>query len=152
MAEPELVVGSPVPDFKLMANNGAEIALSDYRGKKVVLFFVREYEWLQCRSHVAQLGRLNDEFVKAGAQILVILGNNLERTRKYAETLKSPFPVLSDPQREVYHRFELQKFIGIQRTASIIVDQNGVVRYMKRTVNAMTWLQESKELLRAVQF
>jgi len=44
MAEPELVVGSSVPDFKLMANNGAELALSEYRGKKVVLFFVREYE------------------------------------------------------------------------------------------------------------
>jgi peroxiredoxin len=44
MAEPGLVVGSSVPDFKLMANNGGEVALSEYRGKKVVLFFVREYE------------------------------------------------------------------------------------------------------------
>ena len=152
MEEPELVVGSSVPDFKLMANNGTELAFSEYRGKKVVLFFVREYEWLQCRSHVAQLGRLNDEFVKAGAKILIILGDSLERARKYAETFKLPFPVLSDPEREVYHRFELHKFIGIQRTASIIVDQNGVIRYIKRTINTLSWLQESKELLRAVQF
>jgi len=98
------------------------------------------------------LGRLNDEFVKAGAQILVILGDNLDRARKYAETLKSPFPVLSDPERAVYHRFELQKFIGIQRTASIIVDQNGVIRYIKRSVNPMTWLKESMELLQAAKF
>ena len=107
---------------------------------------------MQCRSHVAQLGRVNDEFVKAGAQILVILGDSLERARKYAVTLKSPFPVLSDPERAVYHRFELQRFIGIQRTASIIVDQNGFIRYIKRTVNPTTWLQESKELLQAVEF
>jgi peroxiredoxin len=98
------------------------------------------------------LGRLNDEFIKAGAQILVILGDTPERARKYAETFKLPFPVLSDPKREVYHRFELQRFIGIQRTASIIVDQNGLIRYIKRTVNTLTWLQESKELLRAVEF
>jgi len=98
------------------------------------------------------LGRLNNEFVQAGAQILVILGDSLERARKYAETFKLPFPVLSDPERAVYHRFELHKFIGIQRTASIIVDQNGVIRYIKRTINSLTWLQESKELLRAVQF
>ena len=98
------------------------------------------------------MGRLNDEFVKAGAQILVILGDNLERARKYAETLKSPFPVLSDPERTIYHRFKLKKFIGIQSTASIIVDQNGVIRYIKRAVNPMTWLQESKELLQAVRF
>jgi thioredoxin-dependent peroxiredoxin len=44
MADIELEVGSVIPDFKLMANNGTEVTLSEYRGKKVVLFFVREYE------------------------------------------------------------------------------------------------------------
>jgi peroxiredoxin len=108
---------------------------------------------MQCRSHVAQLGRLNDELVKAGVQILIILGDTLERAGRYAETLKTPFPVLADAERVVYQRFELQKnFIGIQRTASVVVDQNGVIRYIKRAVNPMTWLQESKELVQAVQF
>jgi peroxiredoxin len=95
---------------------------------------------------------MNDEFVKAGVQILVILGDSLERTRKYAESLKAPFPVLSDPERTIYHKFELQKnFIGIQHTASIVVDPNGVISYIKRAMNPMTWLQESKELIRVVQ-
>ena len=107
---------------------------------------------MQCRALVAQLGRMNDEFVKAGAQTLVILGDTLDRARRYAETLKTPFPVLVDPERAVYHRFELEKnFIGIQRTASVIVDKNGVIQYIKRVTNPMTWLQESKELLQAVQ-
>jgi peroxiredoxin len=96
---------------------------------------------------------MNDEFIKAGAQILVILGDTLERASKYAETLKTPFPILADPDRAVYQRYELVKtFIGIQRTASIIIDQNGAIRYIKRTINSMTWLQESKELIQAVQF
>jgi peroxiredoxin len=43
MSNTELEVGSPVPDFKLPANTAGEIAPSDYRGKKVVLFFVREF-------------------------------------------------------------------------------------------------------------
>jgi len=95
---------------------------------------------------------MNDEFIKAGAQILVILGDTLDRTLKYAETLKTPFPVLADPERDVYHRYELDKnFIGIQRTASVIIDPNGGIRYLKRSINPMTWLQESKELLQAVQ-
>jgi peroxiredoxin len=95
---------------------------------------------------------MNDEFVKAGVQILVILGDSLERARKYAESLKAPFPVLSDPERTIYHKFELQKnFIGIQHTASIVVDPNGVISYIKRAMNPMTWLQESKELIRVVQ-
>jgi len=107
---------------------------------------------MQCRAHVAQLGRMNDEFVKAGAQILIILGDTLEHASKYAQTIKTPFPILADPDRAVYHRYELDKVIGIQRTASVIVDPNGVIRYLKRSINPMTWLQESKELIQAVQF
>ena len=95
---------------------------------------------------------MNTEFVKAGVQILIILGDTLDRARRYAETLKTPFPVLADPERAIYQRFELTKnFIGIQRTASVIADQNGVIQYIKRSTNPNTWLQESKELLRAVQ-
>ena len=44
MAEKELVVGSKVPDFTLPSNKGGEVKFSDYRGRKVALFFVREYE------------------------------------------------------------------------------------------------------------
>jgi peroxiredoxin len=95
---------------------------------------------------------MNDEFVKAGAQILIILGDTLERARHYADTLKSPFPVLADPDRAVYHRYELDKIVGIQRTASIIIDQTGIIRYLKRSINPTTWLQESKELVQAVRF
>ena len=43
MPDTDLEVGSSAPDFKLQTNTGGEIALSDYRGKKIILFFVREY-------------------------------------------------------------------------------------------------------------
>ena len=66
--------------------------------------------------------------------------------------LKTPFPILADSERHVYHYYELDKnFIGIQRTASIIMDKKGAIGYLKRSVNPTTWLQESKELFQAVQ-
>ena len=43
MTDIELQIGSAALDFKLPAHSGGEVALSDYRGKKVVLFFVREF-------------------------------------------------------------------------------------------------------------
>ena len=43
MSENELGVGSIAPDFKLMSNIGIEVAISDYRGMKTILFFVREF-------------------------------------------------------------------------------------------------------------
>jgi thioredoxin-dependent peroxiredoxin len=43
MSNPELEVGSSLPDFRLPSNTEGEISPADYRGKKVVLFFVREH-------------------------------------------------------------------------------------------------------------
>ena len=102
---------------------------------------------MQCRSHVSQLAKLHKQFNDTGAEFVIILGDTLEKAKRYVDMLKLPFPVLSDPEREVYRVYELEKyFYLIQRTASIVIDQDGVVKYLKRTTNPNTWLQESREL------
>ena len=107
---------------------------------------------MQCRSHSAQLGRLYEEFQAANCEILLILGEPVEKARRYAEILHLPFPVLADPERIVYHQYGLEKaMIFIQRTASIVIDRGGVIRYLKSTTNPMVWLQESQELLSFVK-
>jgi peroxiredoxin Q/BCP len=103
---------------------------------------------MQCRVHVAQLGRLYKDFQAAGAEVLIILGDTPDRALRYSESLHTPFPVLADPERDVYKVFGLEKaLLVIQRTASVVVDREGVIRYIKRATNPMTWLQESQELL-----
>lgn len=102
---------------------------------------------MQCRAHVAQLGRMYEQFRAAGAEIVVILGDTMERAHQYVRALNVPFPVLSDPEREVYRIYELEKyFLLIQRTASLVIDHDGVVRYLKRTTSPLVWLQESREI------
>ena len=107
---------------------------------------------MQCRSHVAQLGRLYPELQAAGAEVLVILGDSPERAARYGTTLHVPFPILADPTEEVYHRFGLHKaLLLIQRTAEVVVDRTGTIRYMNRVTNPMAWLQESQELVQVVR-
>lgn len=144
----EAKIGSLAPDFKLLATHGQEIALSDFRGKKnVIVFFIRETTCHQCRTHVTQLGRMAEQFREAGAEIIVILGEDLESAREYAEGINLPFPILSDPDRDIYHLYELEKyFLLFQRTASLVVDKDGLVRYLKRTTVPNVWLQETREL------
>ena len=102
---------------------------------------------MQCRAHVAQLGRMYQQFQDAGAEIIVILGDTMERAHQYVQSLNVPFPVLSDPEREVYRIYELEKyFLLVQRTASLVIDQDGIVRYLKRTTSPLVWLQESREI------
>jgi peroxiredoxin len=103
---------------------------------------------MQCRSHAVQLGRLYDEFKVANCEILLILGEPLEKAKQYAQLLHLPFPVLADPQRMVYHQYGLEKaLIFLQRTASIVVDREEIIRYIKSAINPMLWLQESRGLL-----
>ena len=102
---------------------------------------------MQCRSHVSQLAKLHKQFNDTGAEFIIILGDTLDKAKRYVETLKLPFPVLSDPNRDVYRVYELEKFFMlIQRTASIVVDHDGRVQYLKRTTSPMIWLQETREL------
>ena len=92
------------------------------------------------------------EFQESGTDVVVILGDTPESARKYAERLKAPFPVLADPDRAVYHSFDLEKaYIVIQRTASVIVDRHGLIQYLKRATNPQQWREESRELLAVVQ-
>ena len=107
---------------------------------------------MQCRSHSAQLGRSFKEFQAANCEVLLILGDSLEKARRYGDSLHLPFPVLADPERSVYHQYGLEKsMLFIQRTASVVIDRNGMICYIKTVTNPMVWLQESQELLRFVK-
>ena len=107
---------------------------------------------MQCRTHAAQLGRLYPEFQAAGAEVLVILGDSEDRATRYGTSLHLPFPVLADPAHEVYHRFDLERvYLVVQRTASVVVDRNGRIAYLRRAANPQAWLKESQELLHVVQ-
>jgi len=148
-----ITVGTQAPEFSLPASTGVEIALANFYSKKnVYLFFVREYNWMQCRSHAAQLGRLYKEFQVVNYEILLILGAPIEKAKAYAESLHLPYPVLADPERNTYRHYGLEKtLIFIQRTASVVLDRNGIIRYMKSATNPIVWLQESQEILNFIK-
>ena len=145
----EAKIGSLAPDFTLTATNGQNITLTDFRGKKnVIVFFIRETTCTQCRTHVGHLGQLYSQFLEAGTDVIVILGEEMEKAKQYADGIGLPFPILCDPDRAVYNLYELEKyFLLFQRTASLVVDRSGIVRYLKRTTVPNVWLQESRELL-----
>ncbi len=106
---------------------------------------------MQCRTHAAQLGRLYTEFQAENYEILLILGEPVEKAKQYAESLHLPFPVLADPERKVYHQYGLEKSFFLQRTASILIDRSGIIQYIRSVTNPMPWLQETREVLNVVK-
>lgn len=107
---------------------------------------------MQCRTLVAQLGRLYPELQASGAEVLIILGEPLARTQDYAKRMRTPFAVLSDAKRDVFHLYDLHKaLLVIQRTAALVLDKKGVIRYHKNVTSPFVWLQESEKLLETVR-
>jgi len=106
---------------------------------------------MQCRSHAAQLGRLYENFKRHNVEIVLILGEPIDKAKHYAEILHLPFPVLANPDHDIYHQYGLDKILLIQRTASVIIDCDGIIRYLKAATNPMVWLKESQEILNFVQ-
>ena len=91
---------------------------------------------MQCRHHAAQLGKLYNELQEQDTEVLVIGGGSSERAAKLKKSLKLPMPVLADADRAVYLSYGLDKaMLIVQRSASLLVDKQGVVRYFHKATN-----------------
>ena len=104
---------------------------------------------MTCRGHVASLGRINQELKSRDTEVLVIGGGSPDAATKLARALKLPFPVLADPDRVVYGSFGLDKKLFIQRSATVLIDKNGTIRYLLRATNPRSSFDKD-ELLKAI--
>jgi peroxiredoxin len=94
------------------------------------------------------LARLYPDLKALNCDVLLILGEPLDLAQKYVEILGLPYPVLADPERKVYHLYGLDMaYFLLQRTASLVIDQEGVIRYWRRQANPLPWLKEGPVLL-----
>ena len=127
-------VGEQAPDFELVNQDGQPVKLSDYRGKKVVMFAYPRAGTPGCTT---QACGFRDEFPKLTAANVVVLGISADTPKdqlkwKQAESL--PYDLLSDPDHEVLEAWGAwgeksmygKKYTGIIRSHWVI-DENGVV-------------------------
>jgi peroxiredoxin len=130
-----LKVGDMAPDFTLKDNHGKEAHLSDFRGKKVVLGF-HPFAWTSvCGQQMQDLEANAERLEKANA---VAFGLNIDSTfckKAWAESLDvSKTRLLSDfwPHGGVIGQYGLfNEEMGASKRAAVIVDDKGVVRWMK---------------------
>ena len=104
---------------------------------------------MTCRGHVAQLGRINQELKSRDTDVLVIGGGSVAGATGLARALKLPFPVLADPDRAVYASFGLDKKLFVQRSATVLIDKKGTIRYILRATNPRASFDKD-ELLKAI--
>lgn len=135
-----LEIGSKAPDFKLNDGEGREISLSDFLGKRVVLYFYPRDNTPGCTRQACAFKGLYDEYKRKDIVVIGISKDSVASHKKFAEKYDLPFILLSDPELEVikaYGVWQEKKLygklgFGVSRTTFIIDEQGNIQRVMPK--------------------
>ncbi|MBR3991968.1 MAG: peroxiredoxin, partial [Clostridia bacterium] len=95
-----LNVGAKAPDFTLKDKDGADVSLSDFRGKKVVLYFYPKDNTPGCTRQACAFAGLYGEFKKRGVEVIGVSRDSVASHVKFSEKYGLGFRLLSDPDLE----------------------------------------------------
>ncbi|MDK2806636.1 MAG: thioredoxin-dependent peroxiredoxin [Thermoanaerobacterium sp.] len=142
------------PDFTLKSSDGNDVSLSDFKGKKVVLYFYPKDNTPGCTKEACQF-RDNINTVKnKDAVILGVSLDDIKSHKKFIEIFNLPFILLSDPDAKVSTEYGVykeknmygKKKMGIERS-TFIIDKKGIVKKIFRKVKVDGHVDEILEVL-----
>ncbi len=96
-----LNVGDPAPDFTLTADDGRQVSLSDFRGRKVVLYFYPKADTPGCTRQACAVRDVYPQVEEKGVVVIGISPDPPERLVRFRQKHHLPFILLSDPDHEV---------------------------------------------------
>ncbi|MGI8701317.1 MAG: thioredoxin-dependent thiol peroxidase [Nocardioidaceae bacterium] len=97
--------GDPAPDFTLMDDHGAEVALREYRGRRIVLYVYPAAMTPGCTSQACDFRDSLDSLSAAGITVLGLSPDPLDKLAMFREREGLTFPLLSDPTRAVLEAY-----------------------------------------------
>ena len=126
--------GDKAPAFSLYSDGNEKISLSDFKGKKVVLYFYPKDMTPGCTQEACDFQASLSQFKKKRAVVLGISKDSVERHDKFKEKYDLAFPLLSDLDGKICEAYGVwkekslygRKFMGIERT-TFIIDEKGKI-------------------------
>ena len=123
-----VVEGGQAPDFELQSDSGETVRLSALRGKQVVLYFYPKDDTPGCTTQACGIRDQYADFERAGAVVLGVSPDSVERHVKFKEKYGLPFPLLADPEHEVAELYGVwgersymgKTYMGIRRSTFLI--------------------------------
>ena len=129
-----LEVGTKAPDFTLPDQNGNMHSLSEYRGKKVILYFYPKDNTPGCTKQACGFAERYPKFTDKGAVVLGISKDSVASHKKFEEKYGLPFTILSDPELVAIQAYDVWKekknygktYMGVVRT-TYLIDEEGKI-------------------------
>ncbi|RTE51827.1 thioredoxin-dependent thiol peroxidase [Arenibacter aquaticus] len=129
-----LKVGDKVPEFSAKDENGNMISLSDYKGKKLIVFFYPKASTPGCTAEACNLRDNYSELKAQGYELLGVSADTPKRQLNFKNKYEFPFPLLADEDHTVLNIFGVwgpkqfmgKKYDGIHRM-TFVINEEGVV-------------------------
>ena len=149
-----LEVGMKAPDFTLLDKEGKRVSLSDFLGKKVVLYFYPKDNTPGCTRQACAFAGAYSEFQKKGAEVIGISKDSVASHVKFAEKHQLPFVLLSDPELQAIQAYDVWQekkmcgkvSMGVVRT-TFLIDEKGMIEKIMPKVKPDTNAAEILEIL-----
>ena len=129
-----LEVGTKAPDFTLPDQNGNMHSLSEYRGKKVILYFYPKDNTPGCTKQACGFAERYPKFTDKGAVVLGISKDSVASHKKFEEKYGLPFTIISDPELVAIQAYDVwqekknygKTYMGVVRT-TYLIDEEGKI-------------------------
>jgi peroxiredoxin Q/BCP len=134
--------GDRAPEFRLPSDEGPELGLSDFRGKRVILYFYPKDNTSGCTTQACGLRDAHPAIEARGAVVLGVSPDPQSSHAEFRESFALNFPLLSDVDHRVAEAYGVwkeksmygRKYWGIERT-TFVIDGNGLVEEVWRKVS-----------------
>ncbi|MFJ5716299.1 thioredoxin-dependent thiol peroxidase [Neobacillus sp. NPDC093127] len=148
-------IGKQAPDFKLKANNGETVTLTEFRGKNVVLYFYPKDMTPGCTTEACDFRDQFQQFNDLNAVILGVSPDPVDRHQKFIEKYGLPFLLLADTDHQVAEAYDVWKlkknfgkeYMGIERS-TFIINQDGTLAKEWRKVQVKGHVEEALSYIR----
>lgn len=143
------------PDFTLPDKDGNNVSLSDFIGKKVVLYFYPKDNTPGCTKQACAFAGAYDDFKAVNTVVIGISKDSSASHQKFADKYKLPFILLSDPELKAIQDYDVWKEkklygkvgMGVVRS-TYIIDENGIIEKAMPKVKPDTNAAEILEYLK----
>lgn len=138
-----LAEGEKAPDFSGVDQNGKQISLSDFTGKKLVLFFYSEAGSPTCTIESCNLRDNYDLLLSKGYEVVGVSPDDINSQKKFEEKYKLPFSLIADISHEILMKYGVwdhkklfgREYMGVLRTTFVINAEGTIIKIFSRPKN-----------------
>jgi thioredoxin-dependent peroxiredoxin len=148
-----LAEGDKAPDFNAKDQDGNDIKLADFQGKKVVLYFYPKDDTPGCTKEACSFRDANDVYAEKEIKVLGVSTDDEASHRKFISKFNLPFTLLADTDKKIVNDYGVygeknmygRKYMGVNRK-TFLIDEQGTI---KKIFNKINVSEHADEVLKA---